>query len=108
MTISERLKAFVTFEYEKLKAPYDMGTDSTDEKAVFALGTRQENTRLAPVIAATIFGAILIEGDESAEEASKYVKRHLSFSCEAECVDGEINEQQIIVEHAFEEHSKTE
>jgi hypothetical protein len=50
---------------------------------------------------ATLYGSILIEGDESPESAAKYAKRHLSFSGEAEGVDAEINEQQITIEEAY-------
>ncbi len=48
---------------------------------------------------AVLSGSILIEGDESPREASSYVKKHLSFSADAEGVDAEICDQDISIEH---------
>ena len=48
---------------------------------------------------ATIFGSVLVEGDETPKEASEYVKRNLSISSDCEGVDVEINEQQIQIEN---------
>jgi hypothetical protein len=52
---------------------------------------------------AIIFGSILVEGDETPDEASSYVKKHLDITCEAEGVDGEINEKRIVVENAYQD-----
>lgn len=51
---------------------------------------------------ATIFGSILVEGDESPQEASDYVKSNLGFFSTAEGIAGEINEQQIVIDHVYE------
>jgi len=53
----------------------------------------------------TLFGSILVEGDESPAKASEYVKRHLDCSASAEGVDAEINEQQIIIDEAYADSS---
>jgi hypothetical protein len=52
---------------------------------------------------AVIVGSILVEGDESPEKASEYVKRHLCIDAEAEAVDAEINHQEIQIDSAYEE-----
>ena len=49
-SLKERIRARAAFGFNKLKAPYDMGGDNTDESSVFALGAKQENARLDPLI----------------------------------------------------------
>lgn len=50
MTLKAKILKRAAFGFEKLKAPYDMGGDNTDESAVFALGAQQENARLVPLL----------------------------------------------------------
>lgn len=49
MTLTERLRRALEFDQNKLPPPYEMGSDPTDEKAVFCLGARVENARLQPI-----------------------------------------------------------
>jgi len=57
---------------------------------------------------ATIHGAVLVEGDDTPEDAGKYVKRHLDISADAEGVDAEINDASITIENCYEDRPTKE
>lgn len=61
MTLKAKILKRAAFGFEKLKTPYDMGGDNTDESAVFALGAEQESKRLAPLLEALALCAHALE-----------------------------------------------